>query len=33
MFEALFKALGRALDEAAQIDPRIKGVLSVKGKL
>lgn len=33
MIESLFKALGRALDEAIQIDPRIKGVPSSKGVL
>lgn len=33
MIEALFKALGRALDEATQFDPRIQGVLSSKGVL
>lgn len=31
--EALFKAFGRALDEAVNIDPRIKGALSTKGTL
>ncbi len=31
--EAVFKALGRSLDEAAQIDSRIKGVPSTKGRL
>lgn len=31
--EAIFKALGKALDEAAQLDDRIKGVLSTKGRL
>ncbi len=31
--EAVFKALGRALDEATSIDPRVKGVPSSKGKL
>lgn len=31
--EALFKALGRALREAVNIDPSIKGVLSTKGLL
>ncbi|MGP4078851.1 imidazoleglycerol-phosphate dehydratase HisB [Pseudalkalibacillus sp. R45] len=31
--EAIFKALGRALDEATQIDPRVKGVPSTKGML
>lgn len=33
MIEALFKALGRALSEAFQIDSRIKGVMSTKGSL
>lgn len=33
IIEAIFKALGRALDTATQIDDRIKGVLSTKGKL
>jgi len=31
--EALFKAFGRALDEATRIDPRIDGVPSSKGRL
>ena len=31
--EALFKALGRALDAATQIDPRREGVPSTKGVL
>ncbi len=31
--EAVFKALGRALREAASTDTRIKGVMSTKGKL
>lgn len=31
--EAMFKAFGRALDEATQIDSRIEGVLSTKGIL
>ncbi|NLL69995.1 MAG: imidazoleglycerol-phosphate dehydratase HisB [Epulopiscium sp.] len=31
--EAMFKAFGKALDEAVQIDARIKGVLSTKGML
>jgi len=31
--EALFKALGRALDEATQVDPRRLGVPSTKGQL
>ena len=33
MIEAIFKALGRALDEATSIDPRVKGVPSTKGML
>ncbi|TDL32546.1 imidazoleglycerol-phosphate dehydratase HisB [Jeotgalibacillus sp. S-D1] len=33
MIEAIFKALGRALDEASSIDPRVKGVPSTKGML
>lgn len=33
MIEAIFKALGRALDEATSIDPRVKGVPSTKGVL
>lgn len=33
MIEAVFKTLGRALDEATQIDPRVKGVPSTKGLL
>ena len=33
MIEAIFKALGRALDEATTIDPRVKGVPSTKGVL
>lgn len=31
--EAVFKAFAKALDEATQIDPRVEGVLSSKGKL
>lgn len=31
--EAMFKAFGKALDEATQMDPRIEGVLSTKGTL
>ena len=31
--EALFKAFGLALREAAAFDPRVQGVLSTKGKL
>jgi imidazoleglycerol-phosphate dehydratase len=33
MVEAVFKALGRALDEATSIDPRVQGVPSTKGVL
>ena len=33
MIEAVFKAFGRALDEATTIDPRVKGVPSTKGML
>jgi imidazoleglycerol-phosphate dehydratase len=33
IIEAVFKAFARALDQATQIDPRIDGVLSSKGKL
>lgn len=33
IIEGIFKAFGRALDEAAGIDPRIEGVLSTKGTL
>ena len=31
--EAIFKAFGRALDEAVKVDERIKGVMSTKGIL
>ena len=31
--EACFKATARALDQATQMDPRIEGVMSTKGKL
>ncbi|MFO8052628.1 MAG: imidazoleglycerol-phosphate dehydratase [Candidatus Omnitrophota bacterium] len=31
LLEALFKALGRAIDQASQIDPRRRGVPSTKG--
>ena len=31
--EAIFKALGRALDAAASADPRIEGPLTTKGSL
>lgn len=33
LLEAIFKAAGRALDEATQLDARVKGVPSTKGKL
>lgn len=33
IIEAIFKALGRALDEATTVDPRVKGVPSTKGML
>lgn len=33
MAEAIFKALGRALDEATRLDERIEGVMSTKGSL
>ncbi len=33
MIEAMFKAFGKALDEAASFDERIAGVLSTKGAL
>lgn len=33
MIEAVFKALGRALDEATSLDPRVEGVPSTKGVL
>lgn len=33
MIEAMFKAFGKALDEACSRDPRISGVLSTKGAL
>lgn len=33
MIEAMFKGLGRALDQATQLDPRITGVMSTKGVL
>lgn len=33
IIEAAFKAFGRALDEATQIDPRVKGIPSTKGML
>jgi imidazoleglycerol-phosphate dehydratase len=33
MVEAVFKGLGRALDQATRLDPRVQGVPSTKGKL
>lgn len=33
IIEAIFKAFGKALDEAVSFDPRVKGVLSTKGSL
>lgn len=33
ILEAIFKGFGRALDAATQIDPRLKGVASTKGRL
>ncbi len=33
IIEATFKALARAMDQATQIDPRVRGVLSTKGSL
>ncbi len=33
IFEAIFKAFGRALREAVSIDPKMKGLPSTKGKL
>ena len=33
LIEALFKAAAKALDEATQLDPRVKGVPSTKGRL
>ncbi|HUI46510.1 MAG TPA: imidazoleglycerol-phosphate dehydratase HisB [Nitrospirota bacterium] len=33
MLEGIFKAFGRALDQATSLDPRIRGVLSTKGKI
>jgi imidazoleglycerol-phosphate dehydratase len=31
--ESIFKAFAKAVDQATQLDPRIQGVLSTKGKL
>ncbi|MDA3970833.1 MAG: imidazoleglycerol-phosphate dehydratase HisB [Desulfobulbaceae bacterium] len=33
IIEAIFKALGRTLDQATSLDPRVKGTLSSKGTL
>ncbi|MBI5682354.1 MAG: imidazoleglycerol-phosphate dehydratase [Deltaproteobacteria bacterium] len=33
IIEAVFKAFGRALSEAVRINPRIKGIMSTKGRL
>ncbi len=33
IIEGIFKAFGRALDEATSLDPRIQGVMSTKGTL
>ena len=33
IIEGIFKAFGKALDEATQTDTRIEGVLSTKGSL
>ena len=33
IIESIFKAFAKAVDVATQIDPRVKGVLSTKGKL
>jgi imidazoleglycerol-phosphate dehydratase len=33
LLESIFKAFGRALRQAVEIDPRVKGVPSTKGKL
>jgi imidazoleglycerol-phosphate dehydratase len=33
IIEACFKAFARAMDQATQIDPRVRGVLSTKGTL
>ena len=33
ILEAMFKAFGKALDLATQIDERIEGVLSTKGTI
>ena len=33
MVESIFKALGRALDQASTVEPRVRGALSTKGVL
>ncbi|MBR6848862.1 MAG: imidazoleglycerol-phosphate dehydratase, partial [Lachnospiraceae bacterium] len=33
ILEAAFKAFGKAVDAATQLDPRVQGVLSTKGNL
>jgi imidazoleglycerol-phosphate dehydratase len=33
IMESTFKALAKALDQAVSVDPRVKGVLSTKGRL
>ncbi|MBU1006668.1 MAG: imidazoleglycerol-phosphate dehydratase, partial [Candidatus Omnitrophica bacterium] len=33
LIEAIFKSAAKALDEATQIDPRVKGIPSTKGRL
>ena len=33
LFEAIFKGLAKALDQATSVDPRVQGVLSTKGVL
>ena len=33
LIEAIFKAAAKALDEATEIDPRVKGIPSTKGRL
>ena len=33
ILEATFKAFGKAMDEATQVDPRVRGVPSTKGRL
>lgn len=33
LLEAIFKAVAKALDDATQLDPRVKGIPSTKGRL